>query len=403
MLADILPKVASELRPIDHSYGERPSSAGPERCIRAMTYHCMGAPRDPLPGRALMIFDDSSFGEELTADWIRKTSYRLHSEQMHLTIPLDLDYLKPRTCYTPVSGKPCGQAIDAGNIGGHIDGIITDLVGVDRLWEMKCMNHFTFEKWWKGDFPLDYFTQVSLYMKGLQLINPDITEALLLAKNKNTSQFLEFRLEYSTETDTLTLIEMIRSDGDRSTPEFSMQGITLAVTEKFALVRDYANKKTLPARPFEFGTTFPCEYCGWEKTCWSGYVNEINALASDIALDQDMVDLCAYYLEAAGHESEMKKEKDELRSKIHSLLLFHNAKEGKAGQPGGTQYFVRLRFQDYTSINEDEIPSDILARAKVVNPSERLDIRLLVPKGEKEDKPKRPRKKKEMTPEPDDF
>jgi hypothetical protein len=132
-------------------------------------------------------------------------------------------------------------------------------------------------------------------------------------------------------------------------------------------------------------------------------------MAADAALDQDFVDLCAYYLEASGHESEMKKEKEELKTKIRALMLFNNTREGKAGQPGGTQYLVRLRFQDYTSINEDEIPSDILARAKVTTPSERLDIRLLVPKGEKDDKPKRAkgekptRKKKEKPRASDDF
>jgi len=85
MIADIIPKLA-EFEREDWKYKPRPSNAGPERCIWQMVYHGLEAPKEPLPGRALLVFDDSSWHEELTAGWIRKSAYKLHSEQMKVEI-----------------------------------------------------------------------------------------------------------------------------------------------------------------------------------------------------------------------------------------------------------------------------------------------------------------------------
>lgn len=60
MIADVIPKLA-EFERKDLSYRPRPSAAGPDRCIRQMVYHGLGIPKEPLPGRALLVFDDSSW------------------------------------------------------------------------------------------------------------------------------------------------------------------------------------------------------------------------------------------------------------------------------------------------------------------------------------------------------
>ena len=84
MLADLIPKLAVMGAKPEQPYRPRPSSAGPERCIRQMVFHGLKIPRDPLPGRALLFFDDSSWHEELTADWLRTSAYKVHSEQMEV-------------------------------------------------------------------------------------------------------------------------------------------------------------------------------------------------------------------------------------------------------------------------------------------------------------------------------
>ena len=103
MLADILHKLSTEE---EHPYYPRPSLAGPERCVRQLVYQGLGMPKEPLPGRTYHVFDDGTFHEELTADWIRKSAFQIHSQQM---------------------GVDCGteQGI---HLQGSIDGVITDIV-----------------------------------------------------------------------------------------------------------------------------------------------------------------------------------------------------------------------------------------------------------------------------------
>lgn len=230
----MLLKIAAEVQEESGPYRPRPSLAGPERCIRSLVYHAAGTPRAALPGRAVVIFDDGRWHQQLLADWIRKSAYQLHSEEMLVE--------------TPVGP-------------GHIDGIITDLLQLDRLLEVKSVNHFSYERWWKGDYPLDYFTQVALYVAGLQKVQPEINEALLLCKNKNTSALMEFRLRYDRDDDSLALVEIIRSDGENSKSDFIMYCVTRVAVEKFRQVEEYAASKTLPARPFEYGSDWPCGYC----------------------------------------------------------------------------------------------------------------------------------------------
>ena len=239
MLADILPKIASELREPEHAYYPRPSMAGPERCLRSLVYWAMGTPAAPFPGRTLMVFDDSSWHEELTADWLRKTAYQLHSVQMEVETPV---------------GK------------GHIDGVITDLLKVDRLYEHKALNHFSFERIWKGEMPTDYLTQCALYMNGLQRVNPEICEGLLLVKNKNTAQYLELRFSYSSDSDELCLLETVRSDGQVKPLGGVYPGITRKAWDRFGIVAEYAKRGELPMRPFEYGCDWPCGYCRWARS-----------------------------------------------------------------------------------------------------------------------------------------
>jgi hypothetical protein len=151
-------------------YSPRPSSAGPERCLRELCYWALGFKGKPQSDRSLARMDDSSWHEQLTMDLIRKTAFRLHSEQMAVE---------------------CGQVIRNGKpftIKGRIDGLVTDLLGVDRLLEHKAVDHFTFQRYTSEEFPLDYLSQVVLYLVGLVKIQTEIKEAILLFKNKNTSQ-----------------------------------------------------------------------------------------------------------------------------------------------------------------------------------------------------------------------
>ena len=81
MLADLLIKIAGMTAKPEAEYRPRPSSAGPERCLRQLVYKALGTPGKPTGDRFIMVLDDSSWPEELTADWIRKSAFQPPDQQ----------------------------------------------------------------------------------------------------------------------------------------------------------------------------------------------------------------------------------------------------------------------------------------------------------------------------------
>lgn len=346
MLAEIIPKVAAMDNEGEYEYYPRPSSAGPERCIRQMVYHGLRVPRVPMPGRARLVLDDSSWHEELTADWIRKTAFQIHSQQMEVKI----------TGHTGLTIK------------GSIDGIVTDILGIDRLLEHKAINHFTFQRFWGGELPLDYITQCCLYIVGAREVNPNINEAILLIKNKNTAQYMEFRLSYDWTGGQCLVFERTHSTGERVEMTEIIPYVLRDAFDKFASVQDYIDRQTLPKRQYEIDH-WRCEYCGWFGECYKNYQQEFQELRTDETLPDEMADMVRYYKECGAHESEMRKEKDGLKKKIVQFMKDRGAREGRAGE-----YVCRLTLSERKTINEEMIPAEILAAARVITPSERFSI-----------------------------
>lgn len=163
MLAELIEKIAGfEVK--ESSYYPRPSLAGPERCLRQLVYMARGVPSKKKEDRFHLVLDDSSWHEELTLDWLRKSAFKVHSEQLEVE---------------------CGNVIWQGQpftLKGHIDAIVTDLMGKDYLLEHKAINHFSFQKYLEKQYPIDYLTQCCLYIVGLQKLNPEIKDGILLIK-----------------------------------------------------------------------------------------------------------------------------------------------------------------------------------------------------------------------------
>lgn len=310
MIAEIIPKIAGQFDNSESKYYARPSLAGPERCIRQMVYWGLGIERQPLPGRTILVFDDSSWHEELTADWIRKSAFRLHSEQMEVTITHP-DFKESRK--------------------GRIDGVLTDIMGNDFLLEHKALNHFTFQRFWEGnELPLDYFCQCADYMRGLQAVNPDITRGILLIKNKNTSAYIEYLFAY--EFDKLTILEMTSSTGEKKDDVHRIIEAPVGSSfRKFAAVQDYINRKALPKRQY-FIDEWRCQYCGWAGTCWEGYEKEFQELKTDAMLPNEVADMVRYYKELGGQKSEIEKEYKSLSEKIKGVMKEVDAREARAGE-----------------------------------------------------------------------
>jgi len=343
MLAELIPKIALMGARKEYKYYPRPSSAGPERCIRSMVYHGLGVDKSPLPARALLIFDDSSWHEELTADWIRKTSFHLHSEQMRVE------------CAKPMTN-------------GMIDGIITDLLGVDRLWEHKAINHFTFQKFWGGELPLDNIAQCVVYMDGLRKDNPDINETILLIKNKNTAQYMEFILHYS-QDDVLTVVEKSHSDGSHEKIGVELPNILKEICNKFNKTDDYIKRKTLPKRQYEIDH-WRCSYCQYGQGCWDGYEQEFEELMVEGMLSNEVADMVRYYKELGGQKKDITKEYEDLKDQIKSAMETACIGKGTAGE-----YTLNLKLVKTSRVDKTLIPADILAGATKHSHQKRLTIR----------------------------
>src|SRR3990167_5232823 len=118
MLAEIIHKIAAAeyAGKKEQTYRPRPSLAGPERCIRQLVYMAQGKEKKSLGGRAITVMDDSAWHAELTLDWLRKSAYKVHSEEMEIRV---------------------------GDMVGHIDAIVTDIIGGEYVLEHKAIAHFS--------------------------------------------------------------------------------------------------------------------------------------------------------------------------------------------------------------------------------------------------------------------
>lgn len=353
MIADILHKIAEQEQGKDEDKKYYPRPSINDKCIRALVYWKTGAPHSPLPGRALHVFNDSSWHEELTLDWLRKSAYSVHSEQMEVE---------------------CGQMSNGFVLYGHIDGILTDLTGKDFLFEHKAINHFTFERIWKGELPKGYICQCCFYIVGLQKVNPSINQILLLIKNKNTSQYLEILLEYDVSTDTAKPLQMLRS-GEKEPVYFKEKDIITNITkkamEKFEKVEKICSVSPVILPPRQYPVdSWQCDYCLWRLKCYEHYVEEFEELEIDRELDQELSDLAHYYLETHMHWSEMGKEKEKLKEQIKQKLKEKGMREGK-----NQDYVISLKLRERNNINQELIPADMLERAMEKKYYEQVNIR----------------------------
>jgi hypothetical protein len=348
MIAEILHKLAETNQEKEYKFYPRPSLAGPERCIRSMVYWGLNSPREPFPGRTQHVFDDGIWHEELTADWLRKSTFRLHSEQMKVN-----------------SRKPMTW--------GHIDGIVTDLLNVDRHYEHKGLNHFTFEKYWKGDeYPEDYFTQCAIYNEAIQKeLLPDLRESILLIKNKNSAAYMEYILSLDIKTDSMIIVNKTHSTGETIRLNILRENIVTSACDKFYKVLDYVKRKTLPKRQYDIDH-WRCEYCSYGKVCWAGYEKEFKELKTDTMLPNEVEDAVRYYRELGAQKKDIEAEYKKLGKTIKDTMKEADAREGKAGN-----YICRMALVKRSNVDHNLIPQKLIEAATQYSHYERLYIRNL--------------------------
>lgn len=164
----------------DSGYRPRPSMMGPERCIRQSVYHALGYERRPFSGRGANVLNDSAWHEELTLDTMSKSAFQTHSHQMGITIPNIYTWAEPGEWKCSVCERQgVYPMIDNRDCHGHLDWIATDFDGKDYLIEHKALSMYG----WDGihkleEYHFDYLTQMACYLRGVQLVNPDLHEGV---------------------------------------------------------------------------------------------------------------------------------------------------------------------------------------------------------------------------------
>lgn len=349
MIAELLHKVAGFEK--SHTrYYPRPSLAGPERCLRQLCYMARGVERKPMDDRFVLVLDDSSWHEELTVDWLRKSVFHLHSQQMVVECGV-----------VPFNGQTFMMK-------GHIDGILTDLGRVDRLWEHKAINHFTFQRYCNEEYPLDYLTQCTFYLIGLQKLQPEIDEGILLLKNKNTSQYLEFLLSYDSSDDILVVKEVITSSGKRRDGEIFLNLYRNAL-KRFEEIEKHRIEKTLPDRQYELGN-WHCDYCPYGEICWEDYDEEFAQFSKGIELDSETAELARQYRDVLLHIKELEKIQDRLKESIKKIMKKAKVSKGRAGE-----LLLSLTIKRHSFFDNNLIPPEILQAAKKGQLIEVLTVR----------------------------
>lgn len=326
MLAALIPKLAEAAPSEEHEYSARPSLAGPERCLRQLVYFAGHTrPDKDLPGRSLLVFDDGKWHEELTLDWLRTSAYQVHSEQMEVTLPY------------PMSK-------------GHIDALVTDLMGRDYLLEHKGLNHFSFQRYVDGALPLDYLTQGSFYVSGIRDAGYDVAGGgLLLIKNKNTSSFLEISFDVDKAGHTIVTGRETSAGDPFPTDPIDCGPLIADAMSRFRSVSEHVMRQDLPARMAH--GSWQCGYCRWESTCWQGYERAVEQRVAIVDGDDALAEAVRIYRLAKAAEKEGEKAKEIIR-----LWLDERDARGAAGAWGRVIRTVQKR----ETLDRSKIPPDIL-------------------------------------------
>ena len=323
MLCDVIPKIASfeskeeDTKRNNVEYRHRCSGATyGEKCPRQQVFHALKVPPKAFSDRFSLVLDDSSWHEHLSADFIRKSGYKLHSEQMQVS-PFEINDI-------PVTGS--------------IDGIITDMQGTDRLYEHKALNHFTFEKFEKGKtFPYDYICQCVMYIIGLAKDTGKHLEGLLLIKNKNTARYIEYLIEYDPQEDIAKtrLYTMDYSDNELGTlkevKEFFMEHVVEKAKHRFKEIDRYVSENKLPKRQYNLDDDWQCEYCRWSEICWKDYAIEVSKRKDNVTLDNEYIEKVTKYKELGTVENEAKKDRKILKTELKKHMVEKEARTAIAG------------------------------------------------------------------------
>lgn len=317
MLSEVLTPLLAMEPEAKRPYKPRPSGGG--KCIRDLTYHRLGIDPEAFEDRTLHIFRDGNWHEELTADLIRKTAFKLHSEQMSVTIPA------PGLNKGGYGCSVCNERVASDTLHGHIDGIIQTLDGRELLYEHKALSFYQFERYTKileaGEIPAPdeyYMAQLHLYLASDEIRKTGIDTAIFFVKCKNTSRMLDFVIPFN-------------------------EAVAKAMIKKLQDVEEYGETRRIPARPYDRNIDWQCQYCAWSKHCYRDYDKELHGRKTEVVIDDPAI-LEAIKLSriATAERLRWKKTEDTCKNDVRRWMSSNEIAE--ASVPDGAT--VRITLSD---------------------------------------------------------
>ena len=230
----------------------------------------------------------------------------------------------------------------------------------------------------------------------------DVEEALLLIKNKNTSQYMELRVRpwlgnLGDEQPTV-VVDGVRMEGERGVPiEFSCDtacaDLLSRAVKRFEQVVQYRDAAMVPARPFEFGH-WRCDWCPFSGTCWEGYEDESSELVGDEAAllvgeHADLATKAREIYETNERRKTAEARVKEMKSEMKVELMKRDLRVGLINLSETHELTVKLRMQSREGIDASKIPSEVLPLVRKISTFEVLDV-----KARKKKQPKKTKKPK---------
>jgi hypothetical protein len=197
-------------------------------------------------------------------------------------------------------------------------------------------------------------------------------------KNKNTSDYLEFRLAYDPEADELRVLEKIRASEERRVflgdrPDAVFRGVRAAAIARFDAIEAHWAAGTLPDRPYVEPQAFPCGYCPYRQRCWEGW--EPPRLNGRITLSPQDAVMAAEYAALADELRPKYRRKEELGEQLKLLLKANGASEAVT-----ERLLIRLERRTQRWLDPDLVPADIREAATRPVESEWLKVLPLSPR-----------------------
>jgi len=345
----ILPQMArAEKAKEDEHFLYRPRVSNSGACPRALTYAARGYEARPHSGRMALLFEDGNVHEEVTINWLKKTDYRVSHNQLGLDI-------------AEIEGAPegewhcdfCKRDIPLSMLHGHIDGLImTD--DISLLFEHKGLGQFAFDNL-NNEAPVGYIGQCCAYIVGLCNRGMDFDQAVLIVKNKNTSEYRQVNITYDKEMDQAVAYNTWNGE---TTYHYD---VLKQVIDLHQVVEEHRQKgeDSFPDRPYE-ASDWHCRFCRYSDTCWGGYAEEFSGYKAveEVPDTDELCGLLANLDEVKSKEKLMKSESSDLRARIIARISSLGIKSGKCGDVK----FTMKSFNKKT-VDNSLIPEAVLEKA----------------------------------------